>query len=720
MTTNGASVEHAVTAGPPKADERVALRSEIEILAPRGYELLRQLGRGQYGTAHLVRRTEEAGADGRASSSYLVAKVVFLEHLKERDRSLALQEVDVLKRLRHPNVVQHFESWLYQSRDASGAASGSDARADGKAASAGGRICAQEVLVNVMEYCAGGDLRAMLEACSKKREQLPEEVVLNLFTQMLQGIRYVHEQNILHRDLKTSNMLLDGTPPRSVKIGDFGIARVLESTAAVAITTLGTPYYMSPEVCKGEPYRDKSDMWSLGCVLYEMCMLRHAFESQSLLGLVYCIVSERYEPVSSDRYSASVGELVARLLAKPADERPSAGEALGAEVVRPYVVSEEAAATAATAAAEAVGRVMMSQPPPPPPVQQQFYPTEENFFPQPPPTPAAVSPSQTAHAQRLGQHADAAEAAAVVSPTAGYGAAADAARREASAAAAAACSRSSPDAFGGSPASAAGGERDARQVEPPPPPEQPPLHGGSHGRDSKDGSLSPPPALRRPVPPPGAVSTSPALSRAPPPAPQGQPGVGGGLAAPLPAWLEASSGLQVVLARIRSALLRRPRARGNWVQAFALHDTTGQGFLGPREFEKFLEFLEVGLSRCELTGVAACLTRRGSCTVSLGGFSDAMSQDKKSVALAIENGSGKEETRDLLEDEAWAAGLVEKVLAAAGDAGDALSTLLPTLSADVAERLLAWLPKLPAGAVDWRAAAEWCHHVAAGRARLKP
>ncbi|CAE8592682.1 unnamed protein product, partial [Polarella glacialis] len=180
-----------------------------------------------------------------------------------------------------------------------------------------------------------GDLRDWLEQCSKAGQHLPEPSVLSLFVQMCEGIRYVHSCQILHRDLKTSNMLLDADR-RIVKIGDFGIARVLESTVAVAATMLGTPYYMSPEVCKGEPYREKSDMWSMGCVLYEMCVLRHAFESQSLLGLVYCIVSEHYDPIPADNYGPDLAELVAKLLAKSADERPSAEQALGMARLMPH------------------------------------------------------------------------------------------------------------------------------------------------------------------------------------------------------------------------------------------------------------------------------------------------------------------------------------------------------------------------------------------------
>lgn len=116
------------------------------------------------------------------------------------------------------------------------------------------------------------------------------------FTQLLHALNYIHKQKILHRDLKTSNIFLDGAPEAcelhdySVKLGDFGISRVLDGTREAAVTVVGTPYYMSPEVCRSEPYNWKSDVWALGCVLYELCMLKHAFESSSLLGLVYKVL----------------------------------------------------------------------------------------------------------------------------------------------------------------------------------------------------------------------------------------------------------------------------------------------------------------------------------------------------------------------------------------------------------------------------------------------
>jgi len=90
-----------------------------------------------------------------------------------------------------------------------------------------------------------------------------------------------------------------------VKLGDFAISKVLESTQDHAMTVQGTPYYMSPEVCQNKPYTQKSDIWALGCILYELCTLKHAFHSENLLGLVFKIVQDKQEPIP-DAYSADL------------------------------------------------------------------------------------------------------------------------------------------------------------------------------------------------------------------------------------------------------------------------------------------------------------------------------------------------------------------------------------------------------------------------------
>lgn len=126
-------------------------------------------------------------------------------------------------------------------------------------------------------------------------------------------LEYIHGRKILHRDIKLTNIFLTGN--NTVKLGDFGISRVLESTHDSAQTVVGTPYYMSPEVCESKPYTYKSDVWSLGCVLYELCALEHPFNADNLLGLVYKIVQETPKDIP-EIYSQDLQDIVNWLLTK--------------------------------------------------------------------------------------------------------------------------------------------------------------------------------------------------------------------------------------------------------------------------------------------------------------------------------------------------------------------------------------------------------------------
>jgi len=653
-----------------------AYRPEWEVIVSGGYQLVRQLGRGQYGTAHLVHK-DDGGEEA-------VAKVVFLDHLKDRDRALALQEVDVLKRLQHPNIVRHHASWLHNT------------------------TCCfppMQGLVTIMDYCAGGDLRDRLDVCARSGEHLPESTVLSLFAQMLMGIAYVHRQKILHRDLKTSNMLLD-SDHRTVKIGDFGIARILESTIAVAVTMLGTPFYMSPEVCKGEPYREKSDMWSMGCVLYEMCMLRHAFESQSLLGLVYCIVSEHYDPIPTDRCSPTVSELVDQLLQKPADERPSAEQVLCMEAFLPHLSSDGLADVqlAAGSRSSASG----------------FSATGPDVRPRPPPqvAPEVLSPDRSPMSTLPRRPLDSSLLPRSTPTRMQDGISVGRERQM----------------FGTSPkparpsVTASRGPPQILLDQAPRPPTEPPPPGLN-----AVSALPCLPKLRRPAPPQAScrwvIGGAHHLSSSPHRPTGRQLHFEHSVSSPLkgaercvsptkaqrcPAaaasfmpWTEVGYELQVLLARARGALLRRPRSLGNWVQAFAHHDTTGQGLLGAPEFAAFLESLSLGLSHLEAKLVTECLTgERGA--VSLGGFSEAITHSSPS---------------DVRSSEAWAA---DTLSAMAGSLPGGLATfaarrpaevfaehLLPSGAVDVG-RLVMWLPKTKNGDVDWVAAEEWRAAVSVG------
>ena len=153
----------------------------------------------------------------------------------------------------------------------------------------------KRALCIVMDYADGGDLYALIGSHKSKKVLMQESQIVSIFSQICLAIRHVHSKRILHRDLKTQNVFL--TKQRKVQLGDFGISRVLQNTYDCAKTAIGTPYYLSPEICQEKPYNHKSDVWSLGCILYEMLSLNHAFDAMSMKGLILKIMRGTYPPI---------------------------------------------------------------------------------------------------------------------------------------------------------------------------------------------------------------------------------------------------------------------------------------------------------------------------------------------------------------------------------------------------------------------------------------
>ena len=154
-----------------------------------------------------------------------------------------------------------------------------------------------------MEYADAGDLNKIIKEKKKKLKDtgdtsvyFSEADVMRIFSQICDAVSQLHNKDflgkkIIHRDIKSHNIFLcaDG----SVKLGDFGIAKVLENTKSRAATVIGTPYYFSPEMCKGEDYDEKTDIWSLGVLLFEMCMLEYPFQGKSLSDLSAAIIGHK-------------------------------------------------------------------------------------------------------------------------------------------------------------------------------------------------------------------------------------------------------------------------------------------------------------------------------------------------------------------------------------------------------------------------------------------
>uniref|UniRef100_A0A665SVU6 non-specific serine/threonine protein kinase n=1 Tax=Echeneis naucrates TaxID=173247 RepID=A0A665SVU6_ECHNA len=250
------------------------------------YEKVKKIGEGSFGKAILVKSKE----DGHQ----YVIKEIGIFGMPSKARQESRKEVAVLAKMSHPNIVQYKESF-----------------------EEGGS------LYIVMDYCEGGDLFKKINA--QKGLLFSEEQILDWFVQICLALKHVHDRKILHRDIKSQNIFLtkDGT----VQLGDFGIARVLNSTVELARTCIGTPYYLSPEICENKPYNNKSDIWALGCVLYEMCTLKHAFEAGNMKNLVLKIIRGSYPPVSV-HYSQDLRSLLAQLFKRNPRERPSVGSIL--------------------------------------------------------------------------------------------------------------------------------------------------------------------------------------------------------------------------------------------------------------------------------------------------------------------------------------------------------------------------------------------------------
>lgn len=260
------------------------------------YEVVKSIGSGNYGQVYLVRHKFEG-------KNYVVKKIKTRD-MPESEREKTEQEVRLLQKLRHANIVAYKDSYI--DRD--------------------------QFLCIVMVNCEGGDMYSKIK--SVKGKKFTEAQILEWFAQILLALLYLHDQRILHRDLKTQNIFLKNS---KIRLGDFGIARVLDGTRDFANTCIGTPYYMSPELFKNKPYSYKSDVWGLGCVVYEMCNLRHAFDAQSLNGLAMKIMKGTYPP-TTPFYSKGLRDLISKMLSVTPAHRPQLIDILNVPFIRRHVV----------------------------------------------------------------------------------------------------------------------------------------------------------------------------------------------------------------------------------------------------------------------------------------------------------------------------------------------------------------------------------------------
>lgn len=168
-----------------------------------------------------------------------------------------------------------------------------------------------QTLCLVMEYASKGDVLKKIEGHFKRSTCFPEYELWSAMIQCLCGLKALHDLNVMHRDIKCANIIISGKG--ECKLADFNVSKVVNQKEGFLYTQTGTPYYASPEVWKDRPYDFKSDIWSLGCVLYEMASLRPPFKAQDMNGLYKKVVSAQYPPISS-RYSNDFREIISMML----------------------------------------------------------------------------------------------------------------------------------------------------------------------------------------------------------------------------------------------------------------------------------------------------------------------------------------------------------------------------------------------------------------------
>ena len=259
------------------------------------YEIIQQIGEGAYGKIYKVRDKE----DGKV----VVLKTVRLEGLDDREQTDALNEIRVMERIDHPNIVKFYDSFL-----------------DG-----------ENGIVTVMEYLSGGDLADVISNHRKAGKYLSENNLWRYCIEMSLGFKYLHSMGIIHRDIKPQNILINNPTENKLKIADFGFGKVLKGS--LAYSAVGTPLYMSPEIVQGMGYDEKSDIWSLGCVMYELASLELAFPAETEAELAKKVLTKTPGPLPG-HFSKDLTTLIFSMLTKDPKKRPSAQDILDYEPLK--------------------------------------------------------------------------------------------------------------------------------------------------------------------------------------------------------------------------------------------------------------------------------------------------------------------------------------------------------------------------------------------------
>uniref|UniRef100_A0A1B6CMC9 non-specific serine/threonine protein kinase n=1 Tax=Clastoptera arizonana TaxID=38151 RepID=A0A1B6CMC9_9HEMI len=253
------------------------------------YEVLDVIGTGSFGTCYKVRN--------KLNKKIFVWKAIDYGKMSEETKQLLVSEVNLLRELNHPNIVKYFDRIIHRETT---------------------------TVYIIMEWCQGGDLASLIIKHKKNGTLVCEQFVWRILYQTGRALQACHTRlsdvTVLHRDIKPANVFLDKFG--NVKLGDFGLARILHGKDDCSETVVGTPFYMSPEIIKGKKYNRKSDIWALGCLVYELCALSPPFIGDDIKQLALSIKCGRFKRIPAF-YSDDLQKIIELMLSTEHKFRPT-------------------------------------------------------------------------------------------------------------------------------------------------------------------------------------------------------------------------------------------------------------------------------------------------------------------------------------------------------------------------------------------------------------
>ena len=218
----------------------------------------------------------------------------------EKESKKVLNDIKILKKINHPNIILLKDSY-YSDED-------------------------KKLLNIITEYADGGDLQIKLDEQKAKNEYFEEDILLNWFMQICLALKYLHSKKIIHRDIKPSNIFLMKQDSQSfAKLGDFGVAKTLNSTLKYAKTLVTEPQYLSPEIIEKNKYSYEADIWSLGVTFYQLITLNFPFEGDSNEIMQKNILEGKRKGIPPDcKIDSQFLEIINEMLSIRPEERPSA------------------------------------------------------------------------------------------------------------------------------------------------------------------------------------------------------------------------------------------------------------------------------------------------------------------------------------------------------------------------------------------------------------